>query len=267
MLKYNKNVQKFIENNHIDISYFETSNEAIMLNKYDVNPIVAEWGMYENEREFNVSVADVIGVSIGETKSILLELNELFDEEKGTYQNRSVSMLEYDKNNIIKGLQKSFSKEPIILSEIAREKYVVSNNGMHRCNLLRVHYLSEKLHSKDSKQVEKLERKYQIPVRLEKIDKIKTYSSYLLQLSNQVSNIEQELDDNYQRTGSVILTDKEDKQHKLNDRQLIEYLKLQTASISKEKLKTTIPERYEKDEYFADFIEQYLKDTEIAQYI
>lgn len=60
MTKYNKNIQKFIIDNNVDINYFQNNVDAILFNKFDINPIVARWGMYRNEKEIEVSIADVM---------------------------------------------------------------------------------------------------------------------------------------------------------------------------------------------------------------
>lgn len=267
MLKYNKNIQRFIKDNNIKVEYFESNDDAIMCNKYDINQIVAKWGMYEGEEKFNVSISNIIGMSIGDTKSILQELNELFDEEKGSYQNRSVSMLKYDRDNILDGLKESFWKEPIILSEIEKEKYIIGNNGMHRCCLLRIHYLNEMLECKSKRQKDEAKKKYYLPALREKIDRTKTYANYLLHVTNVVNSFEQELDDTYHRTGRIILSEQNDKKYRLNDSQLVEYLRRKLSNIPQEYKTTIIPQLYNMDEYFKDFINHNLKGTEIEKNI
>lgn len=267
MTKYNKNIQKFIMNNDIDIDYFENNMEAMLFNKFDITPIIARWGVYENEKMLEVSIADVIGKSIHTSKNILLELNELFDETADTYQKRSISMLEYNKDTVMDGLKESFYKDYITLTEIRDGKYVIKDNGMHRCSLIRTYYLNELKNCKQTIDIEKLKNKFTIVVFAEKLDIIKTYSSYLLYLANENIIIEQELDENYKKTNNVILNDEKGVKTILDDRKLLEYLRDNIYNISQRDLEDKVLKLYKEDINFEKFTNENLRGTSIGELI
>lgn len=260
MAKYNKNIQKFIEDNNINLSYFKKNKQAILFNKVDLNPIVTKWGMYKEEEKVKITISNVIGKSMNTSKNILLELNELFDETADEYQKRSITMLDYNKDNIIDNLQKSFLKEPITLTEINRGKYVVRDNGMHRCSLIRTHYLNELSRCKELNKIKEIENKYTITAFLENLDLVKTYSSYIFSLLNKNVTLEEELDNNYKKTGKIVLNYENGKKNILNDNELIEYLKGNMRDIPNSDLKNNLIKLSKKDDHFKEFVKENLNE-------
>lgn len=268
MKRYNKNIQKFIIDNNIDINYFENSSKTIFFNKYDINPVVSRWGMYRDEKKIEVSIADVIGKSIHISKNILLELNELFDEMAERYQKRSISMLEYNNNTIMDGLKESFYKDYITLTEIKSGKYVIKDNGMHRCSLIRTLYLNELKKYKESNiSIEQLKNKYTIIGVVENLDVVKTYCSYLLYLTDENIFVEHELDGSYKKTNKVILKNGQGIIGVLDDGQLIEYTIDNIYKISQRDLKNKVLKLYKDDISFEKFTNENLKETNIGELI
>lgn len=142
-MQYNTTIKRFIEEKGIDYSFIENNTEAICYNKNDINPIVARFGMYQNKKWENITIDNVIGKDRGKTQNLLNELENLFNKDGDSYKRRSISMLEYDSKEIVEKLEKSFLKEPIELKEIKPGKYIIGNNGMHRINLIRLHYIND----------------------------------------------------------------------------------------------------------------------------
>lgn len=265
MPKYNKNIQKFIKDNNINIKYFEKNEDAIIHSKYDINQVVARWGIYGNLEKSMISIANIFGKSMYDTQNILLELNELFDETAGNYQKRSLQMLNYSKDDIIKELEESFYVDAIRLSEIEKDKYVIRDNGMHRAIIIKSHYINELSKCNITEKIEEIKKKYTIPVLVEKIDIIKTYSNYLLHLINKNFSIELELDNKYKKTNRVVLYDEEEKKHILNDKELIKYVKENIPKTLNEILKEKITKVYTEDEYFKRYVDKQLKGTIIEK--
>lgn len=260
MISFNSNIQKFIEKNEINTDYFMRNKKANFFSKYDINPIVARYGIYKNETKLKISVENIIGKSREDTDNILCELNLLFDENAGMYQKRSISMLEYSKDNIVENLQDSFYNEPIRLMEIKKEKYIIKDDGMHRSCLLKAHFLNEVEKSSNNEiEIYKMREKYTIPVLAEKIDTIKTYSAYLIHLFDKNIKVENELDKNYKKTEKVLLYNEKDESKLLDDTQLIEYVIKNIKKIPKKEFKQIKCELYQNDEYFKEFFDNYLK--------
>lgn len=259
MSKYNKNIQKFIKDNNINIKYFEKNEASIIYSKYDINQVIARHGVYGNLIQSMISVADILGKNMYDTRNILLELNELFDETAGNYQTRCLQMLNYSEDDVIKKLEESFYKDTIRLSEIQKDKYIVRDNGMHRAMIIKTHYINELSKCRKISDIERLKEKYTIPVLIEKIDIIKTYSSYLLYLINKNNSIELELDNQYQKTNRVILYDGNETKYILNDKELIKYVKESIPKILDESIKSKITKVYATDKYFKEYVDKRLK--------
>lgn len=252
-MQYNTTIKRFIEEKGIDYSFIENNTEAICYNKNDINPIVARFGMYKNKKWENITIDNVIGKDRGKTQNLLNELENLFNKDGDSYKRRSVSMLEYDSKEIVEKLRKSFIKEPVELKEIKQGKYIISNNGMHRINLIRLHYINE---MKINKKINiDIQEKYSIKVRIEEIDIVKTYSKYLISLLNKNVLIEDEIDNNYLKTNNVVLYDENDNPEILNYQQLIQYVENMIGKILKSQNKEELAILYETDKYFRDYID------------
>lgn len=254
-MTYNQSLTLFIKKNNININdfinYFVSSLK-------DINKIVYNYGMFCNSEIRMVSIANVVGKSRGETKNILSELDFLFDENGNNYQKRSVSMLEYGFDNIIKGLENSFINEPIELKEISKEKYVIGNNGMHRTNLLKLHYLNQLSKCKTNEMINDLKDKFQIKANVERLDIEKTYSKFLINMFNKDIYIEDEINQNGRKTGRVVVYKENNQSMIWTNEQLIKYLKDNCASYLIENSCN-----FCKDEYFNEFINKYNLKKEV----
>ena len=181
-------------------------------------------------------------------------MQDIFSENGTKYQVRSNSMLEYTSDNILQGLEKSFEIEPIRICEILKGKYLINVNGRHRYSVLKIHYLSQLSKCKTSDEIYKLKLKYTIPVIVEELDVIKTYSQYLLHIINPNLIMEEEIK-NSLRTGSTVIEDENGKLTIYTDKELLQYLKKTIDTISKSKLKNNISEIYANEEYFREYID------------
>ncbi|MBR4261249.1 MAG: hypothetical protein IKQ33_04800 [Clostridia bacterium] len=252
-MQYNETITQFFSEMNIDKS-IENNTEAICYNKREINTIIARYGMYKNKQNERICIADVIGKDRGKSQNILAELNGLFDRAGESYKKRSVSMLQYHSNEIINKLSNSFKVEPIELKEIKLGKYIVGNNGMHRVNLLKVHYLNECKNCNNRDEITVLNEKYTIDVILEKLDVIKTYSKYVLSLIDKNLLIEDEIDYNYQKTGNVIMYDENEGYRIYNNAKLAEYVKNRIGELKNDEGNIELIQLYKSDEYFKEYL-------------
>lgn len=259
MLQYNNTINKFLNEKNIDSSFIEINENAVCYNKRDINSIISKYGMYKNRIVQKVCVDSVIGKYRGKTQKVLNELNDLFNEDAESYRKRSVSMLKYDSEEVVNCLKNSFIAEPIELKEIKKGKYIIGNNGMHRVNLLRVHYFNELNKCNSPEQIKALKIKYTIDVNVEMLDVIKTYSRYLISFINSDITIEDEIDENFLKTENVILYDDHNKAKKFNNNQLMEFVINNIDSI-KDEVKKDLNVIYKSDEYFREYLKLLPKD-------
>ncbi len=178
----NKCNEAFIRRLNIDFSEFDSR----VYTTKDINPIVAEYEVQGEGEIKSVPLEFMYGVDkqvdIVPDYTFPKILDSYFDAEGDGYHSRSVGMLQYDENNVIDKLQGSFSSEPMVLHEVDMDKYVVSTNGMHRFLVMRLLYLSARSKCKNETELNELIKKYTIPVKSKKIDLLKTYCKYLINL-------------------------------------------------------------------------------------
>lgn len=258
-MQYNDTINKFIEKN-IGNTCIDNINEEICYNKRELNQIISRYGMYKNKMWKSLCIDSIIGKDRGKTQSLLMELNDLFDENGEAYKKRSISMLKYNSKEIILKLENSLEDEPIELKEIKSGKYIISNNGMHRINLLKVHYRKELNNNVSTKDLTKLQEKYTIKAMVEGIDIIKTYSRYLLSLYDKNIAIEDEINDKYQKTENVIIYDENEYYKIMNYNDLIAFVKERIKRILKSGYDKELLDLYKTDEYFKEYIDSYLKE-------
>lgn len=178
--------KKFIEKNSIDISQIDE-------NIYDgrsVNEIISKYEIQGESINEDVSVENMIGIySISNSipRFFPYALDSFFCEGGDGYHSRAISMLEYDDVNVINGLQRSFREEPMGLIEFDTNKYLVFTNGMHRFMVMRLLYLSAKCRCNSDEEKDELQKRYTIPVKTTKIDFIKTYCKYLINMFQPIS--------------------------------------------------------------------------------
>lgn len=179
----NQLIENFIKENDFNKGILEDSK---INSTEEISYVIDKNGFYKNPQKEHICIADIIGDNItgNETNNLLNELQSLFSENKGNkYNIRSNSMLKYTSENIIQGLSESFNREPISIAEVKKDKYIIKNNGRHRCALLKAHYLKELSKCKNEIDKQNLKSKYTIPAEVERLDIIKTYSKYLLKLA------------------------------------------------------------------------------------
>jgi len=211
----NKCNQEFLERNGISIEEVCSKTDSHIYSREEINPIIAKYGFYKKDEKKMISVADVVGYDTEFRRvntNIFLSLDSFFDNHGDGYHERSISMLEYDKNNIIIGLKQSFINQPISIVETGEGTYAVLRNGLHRYTLLRIFYLSEVAKANNDKEkLDEIAQKYTIPTTVTAIDLEKTYCKYLLtkiKAENdewRVKDIKTQYDSNYNETENVIV--------------------------------------------------------------
>ena len=251
----NDSIANFIKINNINEAYILEQRDSFISLANAVSHVISSFGLYKNPKKSNVCVFDIIGKDKGVSDGILAELNMLFDKHGNLYARRSLSMLNYSSDEVVSKLEKSFLDDPVELKEIQKDQYVVGNNGMHRCVLLKVHLLNELSNGSD---INSLREKYTIPAIVLKLDTVKTYSVYLLKQINSFISAESELDSNLNKTGNIILDDEFGNKYTFSDNQLIEYVNSKIATMTNKKYKESIAQLYNRDMYFRDFINTYL---------
>jgi len=224
----NRDILNFFKTHNIDFKELASSDNSYIYSTRDINKIIADYGIYDCEKDEEVSIGDIIGCNFFENqnnKNIFYALNNFFNGSGSRYQQRSIGLLDYSSGEIINILGPSFKKEPIYIEELPENKYLISSNGLHRYTILRTYFLKESYHlDKDSKEFMELKAKYKIPVKLKKVNLIKTYANYLLSSHPELGfNLKLELNDNYEYTEKVIL-ELNNKQYILDEDELIDYL-------------------------------------------
>ena len=181
----NKCNVNFINRNGIDFSLFDTRIYTIE----DINSILKKYEVQGSDYNINASLANILGFYEKDDKTLQFPdvLDDLFDELGDGYHNRSVGLLLYDSNTILDKIIDSFMIEPIKTMEVDNGKHVIFTNGMHRFAVLRLLYLNELGKCKSSEEIEKLNQKFTIPVIATKIDLVKTYCKYLIDIYNPAS--------------------------------------------------------------------------------
>jgi len=100
------------------------------------------------------------------------------------YSTRSNGMLEYSSEEIVDKLAKSFQEDPIdvvrLMGENDEELNFIGNDGRHRFHILKIHYLSEISKATSAEEIERIKRKYTIPVSVRQIDTLASYCSHIL---------------------------------------------------------------------------------------
>lgn len=256
--------EKFSQRHHINID--EIYKLAIIYNRKELNRLIEDYGIEGKTEDKMVSVADIIGYdyNFGDRSNNLIDNFESFFCHNGTtYQTRSIGMLEFSSDEVMEKLSKSFREEKICTLELEPNKMIISNNGLHRYHILRLHYLKELAKVKGDKEKEEaLRKKYQIPVRSTKIDLIKTYCRYLIERSSGFSDniqIRNNYDQNYNLTGKSEVRENGNT-IVLSDSELIEYTKSKIAKMDqkiKEWFNASVLYYYQEYHSFKEFIDTY----------
>ena len=172
--------KRFVERINIDFSKIDRK----IYREEEINEIVEKYEVQSEMVDTYVSLENVYGTCNNCVKNYHFPeiLDEYFDANGDGYHSRSVGMLDYDGKTAIENLSKSFKSEPIILIEVDVNKHLVLINGMHRFLVLRLLYLNEKSKCQTQEDLDKLKLKYTIPVKTKKVDLLKTYCKFLIDL-------------------------------------------------------------------------------------
>lgn len=241
----------------------EKLDESKLQSKEDINRIVYTNGLYDKEEDTYISIADIVGYDYSwrNSRDIILSFDNYFNKQGTNYQTRSISMLNYSSEEIIDGLSKSFIKEPICIQEAERGIYTISTNGLHRYTILKMHYLNDLIKSTSASSRRALKEKYKIPVRIQRINYIKTYCNYLLDTFFSI-DLYQERDGKGRTTGKTrIISEK--KEIVMTDEELIKYTREKLKNVDSvlyENAEKAVSLRSEKYQSFQNFIQEYFSD-------
>lgn len=269
----NETIFNFIKSLNLDVEKINTLEGCKIKRAYDVNPILARYTLYKNrDKGQRISIADVVGYDYGYMDigtNLINNLSNFFDREGDTYHSRSVTMLDIPQNQVMKQLKDSMEIEPICLIEVDNGVYNIGSNGMHRFNVMKIHYLNElsKINPKDKYAIKELNEKYKFNAKVSEIDLVKSYSSFLLNLLDKNLSIENEYDENFNFTGKSCLINyaKPNDEKILTNEQLMELVNkkinkfLDTASKSEQKQFKQIIKDATKYESFNEYYNQSLK--------
>ena len=261
------NLKNFETKNDIDFDRISNLPESKSFSLKDINELVSRYGIYAEKQFQEKSIADIIGAEVAiedyDKNNISNNMKHFFTSKTPkypSYDSRANGMLEYSSDEIIDKLSFSFRKEPIVLAELENNQSVVTTNGMHRYHLLRIHYLNElsKI-EKTPENLQKLREKYTIQANVEKVDLLKTYSNFLISnmQCDEFLNIYSEYDENYIKTGNVVLSEGSSKMV-LNDNQLLEYINNNLYRLTNKE--TLINNYCERIPSFNYFIETYFPE-------
>ena len=232
------NVNDFFNNNGIDIETISKMSESHIYDMYDYYLVISRYIIYNDPEMSKKSIADIVGIasepSNYDKDNVVNNLNLYFSKQTDkitNYNNRADNMLDYSSDNVISGLYSSFNKEPMVVVDMGNGDALISENGMHRYHVLRIHYLNELSKAKTEEDRERLREKYTVPVKMETIDLIKTYSNFLLGLSGLDIYLSKERDEELKQTGNSILTYK-NKRYAITDNQLLDFLRKNLGLIS-----------------------------------
>ena len=259
----NSDIQKFFERNNIDVRQVSSNVDCQVYSEHQINEITERFAVRQKKQEADVSIADILGYRDGRA-NIFLTMSDFFDSEGDGYHRRSIGMLDYTSDEIMCELADSFEREPITIDDTGEGKYVISSNGLHRFTVLRAHYLNElEKCNGDAKKELKLVEKYFIPVRVNELDHIKTYSKFLLTRFNpNIKSIKSEWDENYQYTGKMVIGYSDGKQIVVGDQELVALVR--ETMLQQQNLRDL--QKYFKYDSFRHFVEGHLQGIiEISQ--
>lgn len=219
--------------------------------------IVSRFMIIGKEIPAKISIKDIIGYDREHDGNIFSTLPNFFDSSGDGYHTRSIGLLDYSSDEIMQKLSPSLSSktEAMQLQEIGKGKCYISNNGLHRFTVLKIHYAMEMIKAKgDIIKEKQLEEKYVVPCQITQLDYIKTYCNYILNTySPDRTRVELDLDENYEFTGKSKVGINE-KPCILTDEQLLFYTK-QTLSnaLQNKNVNLKLNETLTKNEGFANF--------------
>lgn len=222
----NKEFEEFIKRNSIDINAIY--DDLKIYSEQEINIIISDNKLETEGSKTIVSIADIIGYEYewrGQTGNLINNFSSFFSNES-SYQRRSLGMLKYSSDEVIGKLSRSFESEPIRVLELDGGRKVISENGLHRYTILRIHYINELQKVKgDKEKEEQLRKKYEIPVHLKKVDLFKTYCQFLIKtISISRVYLSNNYDDHWNRTGKIEISENGEVTI-VNDEELLRYTK------------------------------------------
>lgn len=246
----NKTVIEFLQNNNTKPEDIQNANFSVMSDT-EINPILNRYYIPGKRVKKEISIANILGYSYENLDlgtNLIENLSHFFDAEGTTYQTRSVGMLTMDREQCIVTLKNVSKSDTIYVRECEKNKYIITDNGMHRYHVLRFHYLNalSQIDIHNREQISALQDKCTIPVEVQETDYIKTYSYYILRKLIPQIELRAEYDSNYEKTGNVVVQI-QDKRIVFTDEQLIDFLQ------------KTINQNREKIDRYLDMLEYYQK--------
>ncbi len=272
----NKTIENFLLSLNVDETDLNKLSAVQVKSQDDINWVVKQYRKHKSiKKGVMVSIADVLGYNYGymfpyvDDLKLIDAMDHFFDENGQEYQTRSISMLGYSSSELMQKLRGSFEIEPINLMEADKGHYVVGNNGLHRFNVMRAHYLAEllKLDPNDRLGISNLRKKYTFPATVGEIDYFKTYCSFIIQSCDFNIGIETAYDENYNILDEVSITKADDPNYKKNfkDNELLncvykaldKFLQNSTED-NIHRLADRIEHSYEQFDSFKQFYDTYL---------
>lgn len=259
---FNDDTINFIRKNNIDLDRFLAMPEAIVKTSEDINPILRRYKLSGDSKVCDISISNVIGHDyIRNNQNILSTIPLFFDSHGDGYHTRSIEMLNFSSKEIVNKLKNSFSFEPIVIDEVDKGVYIISNNGLHRFTVMRLNYLLE-LMGKSKK--EDIDKKYTFKATVKQTDFFKTYCNYLLcNIDNDIKTVYNCYTDDYK-----IISDKVELRYnngnkiKISSNELYEMVLSRIDNISS-RILTEIEYYYKKIPSFKQFIDNYFKDLKL----
>jgi len=259
----NSDIQRFFERNNIDVRQVSSNVDCQVYSEHQINEISARYAVRQKQQETEVCIADILGYRDGRA-NIFLTMSDFFDSEGDGYHRRSIGMLDYSSDEIMWRLADSLEREPIVIDDTGEGKYVISSNGLHRYTIFRAHYLNEleKCQGDPQKQL-RLREKYMVPVKINELDHIKTYSKFLLTRYNpNIKRMISDWDENCRCTGKMLVTYSDGRKVTLEDQELITLVR---ETMSQQHNFDDL-QKYFKYDSFRKFVEEYLQGIiEISQ--
>lgn len=253
----NEDAVKFMEKNGFDPILLEADlDSAFILRKpQHLNDVLSKSTAFYNPAEsMEISIADIYGYDTCKGENIFESFEKYFESNGDTYHTRSIGLLDYSSDEIIKKIDRSFYSEPIKVAEVEKNKYVITVNGRHRFTVLRAHYLME-LYKSIIPDEKELKEKYKIPVKCERLNTLKTYSVYILRQCGLKEGIRVDWDEYYRPTGLLEFVKSDGTKEKIDDTHLLKMTAL--AIENNPKIIRDIQARAYLSESFKEYVQNY----------
>ena len=253
----NEDAVRFMEKNGFDPTILDGDlDDSFILRKpQHLNDVLAKsTAFYDSEESVEISVADIYGYDTCKGENIFESFEKYFESNGDTYHTRSIGLLDYSSDEIIKKIDRSFYSEPIKVAEVEKNKYVITVNGRHRFTVLRAHYLME-LYKSIIPDEKELKEKYKIPVKCERLNTLKTYSVYILRQCGLKEGIRVDWDENYRPTGLLEFVKSDGTKEKIDDTHLLKMTAL--AIENNPKIIRDIQARAYLSESFKEYVQKY----------